>query len=152
MRFLALTEVLELHRLVLQQSGGSTGVRDLGTLQSAIAQPGMTFGGQDLYPNLESKTTALCFSLVSNHPFIDGNKRIGHAAMETFLIMNGFELDASIDDAEKTMLTLAAGELTREGLLTWVREHVRPLSKPYSASHQSSGRPDTSIPGDPDQR
>lgn len=129
MPYLTLAEVLELHRLVLQQSGGSTGVRDLGALQSAIAQPRMTFGGQDLYPTLESKATALCFSVVSNHPFIDGNKRVGHAAMETFLIMNGFELDAGVDEAEKTMLALAAGDLTREQLLIWVREHMRPLSK-----------------------
>ena len=74
----------------------------------------MTFGGQDLYANIESKATAICFSLVKNHPFVDGNKRVGHAAMETFLILNRCERTADIDEAEQTILTLAAGTLTRE--------------------------------------
>ena len=76
---------------------------DIFGVQSALAQPQMTFGGQDLYPTLESKAAALCFSLVTNHPFIDGNKRIGHAATETFLVLNGFALEAGIDDAEQTI-------------------------------------------------
>ena len=63
-----------------------------------------------------------------NHPFHDGNKRIGHAAMETFLVLNGFELIAEIDDSEHTILKLAAGQLTRDELLTWVEDHLRPLS------------------------
>lgn len=129
MRYLTLTEVLELHRLVVQQTGGPSGVRDIGALQLAIAQPRMTFEGQDLYPNVGTKATALCFSIVSNHPFVDGNKRVGHAAMEIFLVLNGYELDASIDEGEKTMLALAAGQLTREQLLEWVRGHMRPLPK-----------------------
>ena len=85
MRYLTLGEVLDLHRRVIEQSGGADGVRDLGGVESAVAQPPMTFGGDELYPTSESKATALCFSLVMNHPFVDGNKRIGHAAMETFL-------------------------------------------------------------------
>ena len=80
-RYLSLEEVLELHRLALQQTGGLDGVRDLGGLESAIVQPQMTFGGQDLYPCLPTKATALGFSLVCNHPFLDGNKRVGHLAM-----------------------------------------------------------------------
>lgn len=81
MRYLTLDEVLELHSLVLQQSGGMPGLRDRNILESAIAQPAMTFGGQDLYPTVAHKAAALGFSLVMNHAFIDGNKRIGHAAM-----------------------------------------------------------------------
>ena len=122
---LTLAEVLELHRRVIKQSGGAGGVRELGCIQSALAQPQMTFGGQDLYPTLESKAAALCFSLVMNHPFIDGNKRIGHAAMETFLVLNGFALEAGIDDAEQTILRLAAGQLARDDLVDWVAEYVR---------------------------
>jgi len=87
MRYLTLKEVLELHRLILEQSGGMQGVRYLGGLESALAQPQMTFGGQELYPTLAEKAAALGFSLVCNHPFVDGNKRIGHAAMETFLVL-----------------------------------------------------------------
>jgi len=127
MRYLTLGEVLDLHRRVMEQSGGADGVRDLGGVESAVAQPQMTFGGDELYPTIESKATALCFSLVMNHPFVDGNKRIGHAAMETFLVMNGFEIVAAIDDAEKIILTLAAGELTREEVLEWVTSNVRRL-------------------------
>jgi death-on-curing protein len=84
-RYLSLEEVLELHRRALQQTGGLDGVRDLGGLESAIVQPRMTFGGQDLYPCLPTKAAALGFSLVCNHPFLDGNKRVGHLAMEIFL-------------------------------------------------------------------
>ena len=75
-------------------------------------------GGEDLHPTLAEKAAALGYSLVSNHAFIDGNKRIGHKAMETFLILNGFEISAPIDEAEQTVLRLATGELAHEG---WVR-------------------------------
>lgn len=86
-RYLSLEEILELHRLVLEQSGGRDGVRDLGGLESALPQPRMTFGGQDLYPSLAEQATAIVYSLVCNHPFVDGNKRVGHLAMETFLFL-----------------------------------------------------------------
>lgn len=79
MRYLTLGEVLELHRRVIKQSGGAAGVRELGGVESAVAQPQMSFGGEGLYPTIEAKATALCFSLVMNHPVVDGNKRIGHA-------------------------------------------------------------------------
>ena len=125
MRYLTLAEVLELHRRIIAQSGGANGIRELGAIESALAQPQMTFAGNDLYPSIESKATAICFSLVMNHPFIDGNKRIGHAAMETFLVLNGFELTADVDGSERTILQLAAGQLTREELLTWVSIHLR---------------------------
>lgn len=124
MRLLSFTEVVELHRLVIAQSGGSSGLRDLGALESAIAQPRMTFGGLDLYATIEEKAAALCLSLVSNHPFVDGNKRVGHAAMETFLVLNGFELRASVDEAEQTVLALASGSLSRGQLVEWIREHI----------------------------
>ena len=124
MRFLSLTEVLELHRLVLAQTGGSPSIRDLGMLQSALAQPQMTFGGAELYPALEEKAAALCLSLVSNHPFVDGNKRVGHAAMETFLVLNGWELQVTVDLAEQIMLSLASGNLSREKLVEWIKDHL----------------------------
>ncbi len=125
MRYLRLSEVLEIHRRVLAQSGGAEGVRDLGAIQSALAQPQMTFGGEDLYPTVEAKGSALCFSLVMNHPFVDGNKRVGHAAMETFLVLNGYELDADVEDGETVMLELASGFLTREEVADWVKTHVK---------------------------
>ncbi len=127
MRFLNLTEVLELHDRVIDQTGGADGVRDLGAVESAVFQPQMAFGGKELYPTIETKAAALCFSLVKNHPFIDGNKRVGHAAMETFLVLNGWELDAVVDEAEQTLLSLAAGNLQREELVAWLASHIRRL-------------------------
>jgi death-on-curing protein len=124
MRYLTLTEVLELHRLALEQSGGAEGVRDQSALESAVAQPQMTFGGEELYPTLADKAAALGFSLVRNHAFVDGNKRIGHAAMETFLVLNGHELNASVDEQEQVILQLAAGTLGRPAFTEWVRTHT----------------------------
>ena len=128
MRFLTLDEVLVLHRMLIARSGGSDGLRDPKVLDSAVAQPRMTFGGEDLYPTLIEKAAALGFSLVKNHAFIDGNKRIGHAAMETFLALNGFEIAASVDEQERVILDLAAGLLTREVFTEWLRSRVAPRS------------------------
>ena len=107
MRYLTLVEVLALHRLVVEQSGGSAAVRDLGALESAVAQPRMTFEGRDLYATLAEKAVAPCFSIIQNHPFVDGNKRVGHAAMETFLVLNGHEVRASVDESERVILFLS---------------------------------------------
>lgn len=84
----------------------------------------MAYGGADLYPSVEEKAAALGFSLISNHPFVDGNKRIGHAALEAFLMLNGSELATSVDDAEQMIMCIASGNSSREELLTWVRAHV----------------------------
>lgn len=124
MRYLSISEVLELHRRLIDVSGGASGLRDLGALESAIAQPHLTFAGQDLYPEALSKAAALGFSLVMNHPFIDGNKRVGHASMETMLLLNGYEIDAAIDEQEQIILTLAAGELERQDFVTWLEAHA----------------------------
>jgi death-on-curing protein len=94
MRYLSIAEVLDIHERLLADSGGILGVRDLGALESAVSQPRATYGGLDLYPDLVAKAAALCYSLVMNHAFVDGNKRIGHAAMETCLILNGQRLGA----------------------------------------------------------
>jgi death on curing protein len=133
-RYLTLEEILELHRLVLEQSGGLAGVRDLGGLDSALAQPQMAFGGQDLYPSLGEKAAALGFSLVCNHLFLDGNKRVGHAAMETFLVLNGWELAAGVDEQEQVMLRLAAGDLERDEFTAWVQSHLRQRPTDLSAA------------------
>jgi death-on-curing protein len=124
-RYLTLAEVLQLHRYVLEATGGGAGLRDQGGLASAVAQPQMTFGGEDLYPTLADKAAALGFSLVQNHPFVDGNKRVGHAALETFLVLNGHELSADVDEQERVFLAVAAGTLDRPGFTAWVAAHVR---------------------------
>ena len=124
MRYLTLSEVLDLYRQVMEQSGGAMGIHDLNALDSAIAQPRMTFGGEELYPTIVEKVSALGFSLIMNHPFIDGNKRAGHAAMETFLVLNGFELQASVGEQERVILQLAAGELQRDEFTEWLRTRL----------------------------
>ncbi len=127
MIYLSREEVQELHFFLINRSGGSFGLRDEGGLKSAVAQPAMTFGENDLYPTLADKAAALAFSLVKNHPFVDGNKRIGHYAMETFLILNGHDVAAPSDEQEQVMLKLAAGEMERDRFVAWVHSHVRPL-------------------------
>ncbi|XXU65219.1 type II toxin-antitoxin system death-on-curing family toxin [Sorangium sp. So ce1097] len=122
---MTLAEVFFLHERVLAASGGAAGVRDLRAVEAAVAQPKATFGGEDLYPTVVVKAATLCFSLVQGHPFIDGNKRVGHAVMEVFLLLNGYSLDAHVDEQERIMLALASGALSREQLLAWLEQHVR---------------------------
>ncbi|MBD2501490.1 type II toxin-antitoxin system death-on-curing family toxin [Anabaena azotica] len=123
-RYLSLIEVLNLHYQIIEQSGGAIGIRDLGSLESAIAQPRMTFGGEDLYPNVIDKAVTLGFSIIMNHPFLDGNKRTGHAAMETFLILNGMEIIATVDEQEQIILMVASGNLKRDAFIEWLRQHT----------------------------
>ena len=124
MRYLNLVEVLALHRQMIEQSKGAMGIRDLGSLESALAQPRMTFAGEDLYPTIVDKASALGFSIVMNHPFIDGNKRTGHATMETFLILNGLEINAYVDEQERVILALASGQLERDAFTKWLQGSV----------------------------
>lgn len=124
-RYLALTEVLDLHRRVMEQSGGATGLRDLGMLESAIAQPRQTYAGVDLYPSLAAKAAALGFSLIQNHPFVDGNKRVGHAALEVMLVLNGAELSATVDTSEQLILDIASGKTDRAAFTSWIESHMR---------------------------
>lgn len=120
----ALFEILELHDQIITISDGIKGIRDIRLLESAVNQPRITFDQRDLYPDVVTKAAALCYSLIMNHPFIDGNKRVGHAAMETFLILNGFEIKASIDEQERIILDLAAGKLDREAFTNWLNNHI----------------------------
>ena len=124
MRYLTLGEVVELHRLVLALIGGASGIRDLGALVSAVAQPRATFGESDLHHTLIEKAGALGFALAQGHPFVDGNKRVAHAAMATFLLLNGADIDATVDEQEQLMLDLASGRVTRPQLVDWLRQHV----------------------------
>jgi death-on-curing protein len=126
MRYLTLAEVMFLHDRILATSGGAAGVRDIRILEAAIAQPKATFGGEDLYSTVIAKATALCYSLVQGHPFIDGNKRIGHASMAVFLTLNGYIIDADVDEQERLMLGLASSVLSRDQLLAWLEDHAHP--------------------------
>jgi death-on-curing protein len=130
MRYLSLREILELHDKIIEVSGGARGIRDIRALESAINQPRITFNQTDLYPDIITKDAALCFFLIMNHPFVDGNKRIGHAAMETFLILNGFEIEATLDDQEKIILDISAGNIDREQFTVWLNNHIIHITSP----------------------
>jgi death-on-curing protein len=124
MRYVSLQEVISLHSLLIAQTGGSSGLRDRGALESAVAQPEASFGGEELYPDLASKTAALGHSLIQNHPFVDGNKRIGHGAMEVFLLLNGHEIQASVNEQEEIIIGVASGNVSRIELGEWIRNHL----------------------------
>ena len=126
MHHLSIEQVIEIHRRVILQSGGSPGLRDRGALESSVLQPLQTFGGQDLYPTLAERAAALGFFLIQNHPFVDGNKRVGHAAMETLLILNGAEVVAPVDEQEAIILSVASGQISREQFTEWLAGHLAP--------------------------
>jgi death-on-curing protein len=127
-KLLTLNQILRQHEKIIAQSGGGAGIRDYAGLESAVAQPEMSFGGEDLYPTVIEKAAALGFSLIMNHPFVDGNKRIGQIAMEATLLLNGYEINASVDEQEAVILSLAAGELSREDFTEWLRQKVVKLA------------------------
>ena len=124
MRYLTLREVLELHGQIISQSGGTPGILNLSALESALAQPRMTFGDADLYPTIAEKAAALGFSLVNNHPFADGSNRKGHSAMEVFLVLNGFEIRALVDEQDQIVLQVASGKLNRDRFTAWLKAHI----------------------------
>jgi death-on-curing protein len=123
--YLSIDQLLELYRVLIREFGGRSGVRDRSGLESAAARPAMTFGGEDLYVDLAAKAAALMHSLVLNHPFLDGNKRIGVAAGELFLRINGVELDASDEELESVTLSVATGQVEVEALAIWFRQRMR---------------------------
>ena len=116
-------KVLLLHQLIAQETGGSVGMRDEGLLESALETAFSSFGGQEFYPTKEEKGARIGYSLISNHAFVDGNKRIGVYVMLTFLEVNGIRLDCTNEDVVHIGLSVADGSMDYEALLTWVREH-----------------------------
>ena len=116
-------QILLLHEQLLEATGGSSGLRDEGMLDSALNAPFQTFGGEDVYPSLQKKAARLCFGLVKNHPFVDGNKRIGAHAMLVFLALNGIELQHTQSELSDVILQLAAGEIEATDLLRWILVH-----------------------------
>jgi death on curing protein len=122
--YLSVEQILHLHTIQLEHFGGRRGVRDRGALESAVGRPAATFGGDDLYPDLAGKTGALMHSLVTNHPFVDGNKRVGTMAAELFIEINGARLVASDEELEEISLAAARGELDADRLAIWFRQRI----------------------------
>ena len=128
MNSLTYEQVLAIHEALLQADGGATGIRDDNALRSAVEQPRMSAFGADLYPELHDKAAALGFSLIQNHSFVDGNKRVGHAAAVIFLKLNGFRIDAPVDEQEAIILQVASGMMERAAFAVWLREHLVPVA------------------------
>ena len=116
-------KVLLLHKLIAQETGGSIGVRDEGLLESALEAAFSGFGDREFYPTKEEKGARLGYNLISNHAFVDGNKRIGMYVMLTFLEVNGIYMDCTNDDVAQTGLAVASGKMDYDALLQWIKDH-----------------------------
>lgn len=118
-------QILMLHEQLIKTTGGSTGIRDEGMLDSALSNPFQSFGGEELYPSIQAKAARLCFGLVKNHSMIDGNKRLGAHVMLVFLALNGYELSYSQKELSDTILALASDKIGAEDILQWIIEHQK---------------------------
>lgn len=123
MKKLSKKQILMLHTQLIQQTGGSDGVRDYNLLDSALENPFQSFGGEELYPTIQAKAARLGYGLIKNHCMIDGNKRIGTHAMLVFLALNGIELKYTQKELYETILDIAAGKIEYEDLLQWILNH-----------------------------
>ena len=124
MKKLTKEQIKMLHSALVERFGGLDGLRDEGMLDSALNTPFQTFSGSELYPDLLSKAARLAFGLIANHPFIDGNKRIGTHAMLIFLRLNNVELEYDDDDLIALILKTAAGENDDKTILEWLKKHI----------------------------
>jgi len=123
--YLTIDEVLAIHAHQIDRYGGSLGIRDIGLLESALAMPRATFSGQDLHPTLHEKSAAYLFHLVKNHPFVDGNKRVGLATCLVFLALNGKRILAKDDALVELVLGVARGETDKPEVAVFLKKHAR---------------------------
>ena len=117
-------KVLLLHQIITEATGGSAGVRDVNLLDSALKSAFATFDGKELFPTKEEKAAKIAYSLISNHAFVDGNKRIGMYVLLTFLEVNGIHLEASDAEIAQTGIAVADGSMKYENLLQWIKTHT----------------------------
>ena len=123
MKKLSIKHILILHELLIKNTGGASGMRDEGLLESAVNTPFETFDSAQLYPTIQQKAARLGFGLVKNHPFVDGNKRIGTLAMLTFLEINGVNLNYTDEELITLGLSLADGSISEKEVLEWIIKH-----------------------------
>ena len=123
MRRLTWEQIIAMHGELIAEYGGSDGLRDEGLFESALAAPDQTFDGQEMLPTVQQKAVRLGYGLIMNHPFVDGNKRIGAHAMITTLAMNGIELEHTQKELYEVILEVASSNITFGGLLEWVLDH-----------------------------
>lgn len=123
MKRLTKTQILKMHSLLIQETGGSDGVRDEGLLDSALNLPFQSFDGEDIYKTIQAKAARLGFSLINNHSFVDGNKRIGILAMLVSLEINGIEIICTDEELIELGLGVADGSVSYKDLLNWIIDH-----------------------------
>lgn len=123
MRYLTAGQVLFIHSRLIDETGGSHGIRDIGLLQSAVSRPKATFGGKDLYPDIFHKAAAFMESLIKNHPFIDGNKRTAITSAGIFLQRNGYLLETAQRELERFTLSVATGKASFGDAVKWFRKY-----------------------------
>ena len=117
-------DVLKIHEFLINKFGGSLGLRDIDLLKSAIGRPFQTFDKEDLYKSTVDKSAALIESVVSNHPFVDGNKRVGYVLMRLFLMEQGMDIKASQKEKYDFVIAIASGDRSFEEIVSWIKQHV----------------------------
>lgn len=122
-KFLATEDVLLLHHLSIERSGGSHGLRDPGLLDAAVHRPQATFAGESLYPTIFEKSAALCHSLIKNHPFVDGNKRTSLLSAMTMLEMNGYQFESTQEELVVFGLKIDNENVSPEAIASWLKSH-----------------------------
>ena len=125
MNYLNINQILAIYNEVIEQTGGSRGIRDMSLLESAVARPQGSFAGEEFYPGVFSKATALGHSIICNHSFVDGNKRTGYMAMRLFLNINGYDLKAPLKEKYKFVMEIAQNIRKEESIAQWLKVHSR---------------------------
>lgn len=124
-----LKDVLNIHNILIDKFGGSKGIRDIGSLESAINRPFATFDNKDLYPNPSDKAAAILESILINHPFIDGNKRTAYVLMKLILLENGLDIVADQDDKYKMVISASTGEVRFDDIKNWIESRLKQKNK-----------------------
>lgn len=125
---ISVSEAIHIHDLLITRFGGASGIRDVGLLESALARPFQTFDGEELYPEPIEKAAAVIQSLLINHPFVDGNKRIGYVIMRLFILESGNDIIATQDEKYDFVIKIATGELDFNGICNWLRTKIKEKS------------------------
>ena len=126
MRYLYPNQIVYLHQRIIQETGGTQGLRDRKLLESAVFRPQATFGGTDLYADIYTKAAVLGYSIIQNHPFLDGNKRVGFEAMRLMLRLNGLDVRADLNVKYDFVIEIAKGNLNEQQIIAWLKTHTKP--------------------------
>lgn len=124
---ISVNQTLEIHKIAIEKFGGADGIRDLSGLESALARPFQTFGGEDLYPGMLEKAAAIGESIIVNHPFIDGNKRTGYILMEAVMRFGGIRISCNDDETYQFVIDISTGDKRFDEIVEWLKANTKPL-------------------------